>query len=210
MAFESVAIQTKHRAQPDLDSRIGPNAITRVLDAVSALEDAATARQIFERARIGHYLQDRPIRMVPESAVTALQASLITVLGLPRGRAVSHRAGVLTADYLLRHRIPRWLQALLRRLPPRLASHALLSAISRHAWTFCGSGTLWVRNTRPVEISVKHCPLCKNTTTDEPICDYYAGTFERLFRALVEPRSEVTEVDCQAHGAASCRFQIRW
>jgi divinyl protochlorophyllide a 8-vinyl-reductase len=45
---------------------------------------------------------------------------------------------------------------------------------------------------------------------DEPLCDFYAGTFERLFRVLVHPDTVVTETACQATGDASCLFEARW
>ena len=45
-----------------------------------------------------------------------------------------------TGDYLLAHRIPKPVQALLKRLPAPLAARVLLAAITRHAWTFAGSG----------------------------------------------------------------------
>jgi hypothetical protein len=53
---------------------------------------------------------------------------------------VARSAGRRTADYLLAHRIPKPVQALLKALPARLAARVLLSAIARHAWTFAGSG----------------------------------------------------------------------
>ncbi len=40
-----------------------------------------------------------------------------------------------------------------------------------------------------------------------PLCDYYAATFERLFRALVHPRAVVVETACEACGADACRWR---
>ena len=40
--------------------------------------------------------------------------------------------------------------------------------------------------------------------------DYYAATFERLFRRSSHPRATVTEAACEACGAYACRFEIRW
>ncbi|WP_235823343.1 4-vinyl reductase [Azohydromonas sediminis] len=43
-----------------------------------------------------------------------------------------------------------------------------------------------------------------------PACDFYAATFERLFRALVHPRASVAETACEACGDDACRFEVRW
>jgi divinyl protochlorophyllide a 8-vinyl-reductase len=51
------------------------------------------------------------------------------------------------------------------------------------------------------------CPICRGARADDPICDYYAATFEHLFRALIHPRIEVRETQCQAQGASACVFE---
>jgi divinyl protochlorophyllide a 8-vinyl-reductase len=43
-----------------------------------------------------------------------------------------------------------------------------------------------------------------------PVCDYYAATFEGLFRALVHPAARVVETECEACGAPACIFEARW
>ena len=40
-------------------------------------------------------------------------------------------------------------------------------------------------------------------------CLWHAAVFQHLFRALVWPEAQVTEVECQAQGAALCRFELR-
>lgn len=192
------------------ENRIGPNAITRVIEALTTLEDPATARRVLRYARMEHYHHHPPVAMVPEERVTTLQMALVAILGGSRARAVSQRAGVLTGDYLLRHRIPPWLQPALKRLPSRLASRILLNAIVRHAWTFCGSGVLSTRHTMPVELSIHNCPLCRGSQAADPMCDYYAGTFLRLFQELVARSVTVSEVACHANGSKACVFQLRW
>jgi hypothetical protein len=87
----------------------------------------------------------------------------------------------------LRHRIPRPAQRLLRLLPRRIASRALVAAIRRNAWTFQGSGRLRVRAAPPAVFILEHCSICRHATATEPLCGYHAATFERLFRELVDP-----------------------
>ena len=105
------------------------------------------------------------------------------------------------------------LQTVLKRLPARLAARVLLKAMSRHAWTFAGSGSFhadagsWGR---PVVLRIQHNPLCVGLNSEAPACDYYAATFERLFQVLVHGRSVVHEVACEACGDSECRFEIRW
>jgi divinyl protochlorophyllide a 8-vinyl-reductase len=123
---------------------------------------------------------------------------------------VSHAAGVATADYLLAHRIPKPVQLLLKLLPAPLACRLLLAAISRHAWTFAGSGRFDARPGRPTLLTIRDNALCRGQHSDHPVCDYYAATFEQLFRVLVHRQARVTELSCEARGDDACSFEIRW
>jgi divinyl protochlorophyllide a 8-vinyl-reductase len=49
--------------------------------------------------------------------------------------------------------------------------------------------------------------MCRGVTAAGPVCDFYAGTFERLVGALVGAAT-VCEVECAAHGGGCCRFQV--
>lgn len=191
---------------------IGPNALIRVGEALTERHGAATAARLFDEARLGPCLAAPPTVMVDEREVGALHAVLRARLGVAEARAVGHRAGVLTADYLLAHRIPPMAGRVLRLLPAQPSARLLLGAIGGHAWTFAGSGTFSWRAGRPVHLSITDCPLCRGarTTADAPLCDYYAGTFERLFGVLVHPQASVVQTQCQAAGAAACRFLITW
>lgn len=53
-------------------------------------------------------------------------------------------------------------------------------------------------------------PLCRHVRSDEALCDFYAATFEQLFRRLVDPRTQVRETACEAMGAPACRLALRW
>jgi divinyl protochlorophyllide a 8-vinyl-reductase len=149
--------------------------------------------------------------MVDEAEVTRLHRALRGTLGETVAGRVSFEAGMRTGDYLLAHRIPRAVQALLRVLPAALASRILLSAIGRHAWTFAGSGRFTARSGRDgARLAIAGCPLCRGTQGKAPACAFYAGTFQRLFDALVRRGSTAVETDCEARGDAACVFRVTW
>lgn len=202
---------TSHAPAPDAGpARIGPNAIIRVAEALRAQLGDAVTSEIFASAGVGHYLQTPPGQMVDEREVIALHQRLRPALGAAQARSVAREAGVRTCDYLLANRIPRPAQFVLRLLPPRLASRVLLRSIGGHSWTFAGSSHFHAEPGYPVRLSFTGCPLCRGVTADEPICDYYAATFEHLYRTLVSRRATVVETQCQATGAPACVFEIRW
>ncbi|MGD8274794.1 MAG: bacteriochlorophyll 4-vinyl reductase [Thiohalocapsa sp.] len=193
--------------------RIGPNAIIRIAEALNAGPGGADG--VFADAGLAHYLAEPPQEMVDEDEVIALQQALRRRLGSDVARAVSFDAGLRTGDYLLAHRIPRPAQRLLRVMPAGPASRMLLKAVGQHAWTFSGSGVFgftpysWVQG-QPVQVRIANCPICRGSQASQPICDFYSGAFERLFRTLVHRRTQVQEVVCQAQGADACLFEMRW
>jgi divinyl protochlorophyllide a 8-vinyl-reductase len=197
-------------ALPHKAGRIGPNAITRVAEVLRARRGEAAAAALFGRAGLLPYLKRPPETMVAEAEVTRLHQELRGSLGIAAAREVAREAGKRTAEYLLAHRIPRPAQALLKRLPPPLAARALLSAIRGHAWTFAGSGRFEAQAGQPVVLRITGNPICRGATLAEPGCDFYAATFEHLFRVLVHSASSVLETDCEACGDAMCRFEVRW
>lgn len=190
--------------------RIGPNAIVRVAEAVTARHGAGATARLFLAAGLSRHLTTPPTRMVDEAEVIRLHAELRAMFGLEAAQALSREAGRLTAGYLLAHRIPKPMRVLLPRLPARLASRVLLAAVSRHAWTFAGSGHFTARPGRPVRLRIEDCPLCRGAESDEPLCEFYSATFEHLYRALVHPDATGRQSACQASGAPACEFEIRW
>ncbi|MFP4077153.1 MAG: bacteriochlorophyll 4-vinyl reductase [Halochromatium sp.] len=189
-------------------ARIGPNAITRVAEALVAARGSAA--DVFGAAGLTHYLDEPPEAMVDERDVTALQQALRAQLDAETARGIGHDAGLRTGDYLLAHRIPRPAQRLLKLLPPGPASALLLKAVGKHAWTFSGSGDFSYTIGRPVQVRIQDCPLCRGSQADVPVCDFYRGTFERLFTTLVHRKTQVIETQCQAMGAEACVFEMRW
>jgi divinyl protochlorophyllide a 8-vinyl-reductase len=189
--------------------RIGPNAITRVAQALRVeIGDPAT-RAVFARAALDDRLDEPPTAMVDEAEVRRLHVVLLDAVGAPRAARVARAAGALTGDYLLAHRIPGPAQAVLRRLPAVLAERMLLAAVGRHAWTFAGSGRFAATPGSPTVVTLADNPLCRGVVSDAPSCHYHAATFERLWRALVAPDIRVVETACCACGAPACRFEFR-
>lgn len=192
-------------AEPE---RIGPNAITRVAEALQA--ERGSAEDVFAAAGLSHYLQSPPEAMVDERDVTALQQALRTCLDAETACRIGFDAGLRTGDYLLANRIPKPAQRILKLLPPRPASRMLLTAVGKHAWTFSGSGQFSYSIGESVQVRIRDCPLCRGSHAEEPVCDFYRGAFERLFRTLVNRRTQVLETHCEAMGADACIFEMRW
>ncbi|MFB1485639.1 MULTISPECIES: bacteriochlorophyll 4-vinyl reductase [unclassified Thiocapsa] len=191
-------------------AKVGPNAIIRVAEALEQACGTDVVGRVFRAADLEPYLTTLPTEMVKEQEVSRLQSALREQLGLALARSVSMDAGLRTGDYLLANRIPRPVQRLLTFLPARLASRILISAIRRNAWTFVGSGVFDGTPGRPTRLTVTDGPICRGAEASEPICDFYAGSFERLFSKLVHKNARVTEIACQAGGAESCVFEVRW
>lgn len=195
---------------PPAAARIGPNAVTRLAEALAAARGAAAAREIFACAGLAHHLAAPPERMVAELDVIALHAALRAALPPADAEAIAAEAGRLTGAYLLAHRIPRPMRLVLPWLPAHLSAWILLAAIGRHAWTFAGSGHFALRPGLPVRFSIAGGPLARGVQAAAPVCAYYAATFETLFRALVHPRARIVERDCEAMGAPACLFEAHW
>lgn len=198
-------------ATADAAARIGPNAVTRMAEALRALHGETVAARIFGAAALGGMLSHPPADMIDERDVARLHRSAHAALGAVAAAAVARDAGARTAAYLLAHRIPRPVQWLLRHLPAPLAARVLVAAIVRHAWTFAGSGTFRVRWQRGgVLLAIAHCPLCREIAAGDPACDFYSATFERLFAELVRAGATATEIACEACGGEACVFEVRW
>jgi divinyl protochlorophyllide a 8-vinyl-reductase len=202
--------QDVRQALHGLSGRIGPNAITRVAEVLPGFVGKRITRELFDKAGLAGYLEAPPQAMVDEAEVTSLHQVMRAELGSEVSARVARSAGRRTADYLLARRIPGPVQFLLKRLPAPLAARLLLSAIRRHAWTFSGSGVFSARAGQPVVLIIRGNPMCRGLNSAQPACDFYAATFERLFRVLVHRRSRVVETACEACGDDECRFEVSW
>lgn len=192
--------------------RIGPNAILQVMAVLRAGPGDGACRAVLAQAGLAAYADAPPQGMVDEAQVQALHRVLREQGSVAEARRIGRAAGLATGDYLLAHRIPRPMRWLLPRLPAVWAARVLLVAIRRHAWTFCGSGQFSARVLRSgrVQLRLQGSATSRGARSDEPLCDYFAATFERLFQALVSPSSSVQEVACAAMGAPACEFELDW
>ena len=150
---------------------------------------------------------------VAEAEVHRLHAALRAQFGLAAAGEMARAAGRRTARYLLAHRIPKPVHAVLRRLPAALVARVLLATIRRNAWTFVGSGRFTatsggLRGT--ALLTVQDNPLCRGLRLPVPACDFCAATFGRLFAKQAHPHAVVREVSCEALGAPACRLEIIW
>jgi divinyl protochlorophyllide a 8-vinyl-reductase len=193
--------------------RIGPNAIIQTAAVLRDRMGVARATAVLQEAT-GRGWLEMPTQMVEESEVRALLHSCLAHFGHRATQAVLRESGHRTADYLLAHRIPRPVQWLLRLLPARQGFRLLSQAMARHAWTFAGSGrfraTLHGADSHAPELAIDDCPLCRGLSLPSPVCDFYAGTFERLLSVLVRRDTCVAQVESAASGGCCCRYVVRW
>lgn len=190
--------------------RIGPNAIIRVLETLRESFGQDVTAGLFVQARLGHYLDQLPEKMVNETEVWRLHQVLREQLGQPTCADITWKAGLKTADYLLANRIPKAAQVVFKALPAAASARLLLKTIGGHSWTFAGSGQFSYEVGQTVVLTIRNNPLCRDVRTDVPVCDFYSATFERLFQVLVHPNTKVEETACEAKGDDVCRFELRW
>lgn len=192
-------------AQAAATGLIGPNALTQLLP----LLDREGGRDLRERllAQAGVVALPDMTGLIDEEPVARLHRALRAELP-DRAPSLGREAGIRTADYILAHRIPKPVQALLTRLPAMVAGRILSRAIAGNAWTFAGSGRFEVVRAWPAVFLVHDNPVVRGETSAAPLCHWHAAVFERLFRALVSDRARMRETACCACGAAACRFEL--
>jgi len=185
-------------------ARIGPNAILQHLPVLDNAIGERLRVALLHRAGVAEPPQDAG--MLPEDEVARLHHAVR--LFLPdRAPDIQRAAGLATGDYILAHRIPPLAQRLIRALPAPLGARLLALAITKHAWTFAGSGAFRVLGFAPLRVEIRDNPLAQHAA-DAPICHWHAAVFERLFGALVWPDVRVVEEHCTAMGAPGCIFRI--
>lgn len=189
-----------------LPARIGPNAVIQTGQALSALYGVGAARLIFESAGLGRHLEAPPTAMIDEREPVALFAAIRAMLPPTEADRVLAEAGYRTAHYILDHRIPPLARKTLPKLHPALASRLLVSAISRHAWTFAGSGVFRGRVmdwTKPrVRLEIVGNPLAT------PGCPWHGAVFQRLFGTLCGFTATARHLECCASGGNRCVTEL--
>lgn len=191
--------------ETDTSGRIGPNAILQTIGILDRYEGRATRDLVMETAGVSVPPPDSG--MLPEGDCAAVHRAVRMCLP-DRAEGLLRLSGLATGDYILKHRIPGPAKALIRALPGFLGARLLVSAISRHAWTFTGTGRFCVTGWHPLTFEVSGNPLIWGERDTEPLCHWHAAVFERLLSRLVWRSVVVTEVACEAMGAAACRFEV--
>lgn len=189
---------------PGARGRIGPNAITQLIEPLQQAYGAGVSEAVFARAGISRLLHEPVADMVPELAVRALFEALQLELGEQAAARLLSEAGRGTALYVMQHRIPGAVQLLLKALPAAAAGRLLLNAIGKHAWTFAGSGEFAVSGRQPALIEIAHNPIAT------PGCPWHQAVFLTLFETLVSPLVRVEHPECRRHGGHSCRFIVHY
>jgi divinyl protochlorophyllide a 8-vinyl-reductase len=192
--------------------RIGPNAVSQTIAALDALLGRSRTEAVFARAALDAWLQDPPETMVDERAVARLHRSVREHLPFAQAQEVMAEAGHRTGLYILGNRIPKPARLLLPRLPAGLAGRVLLRAITRHAWTFAGSGRFSVApvagERRAWDLRLEDNPLARTERHAQRICVWHQAVFQTLFGALLRGDIHVGETACLAAGDDSCRFRV--
>lgn len=214
----------------DAEALIGPNAVTRTLDAVTERLGGRTAKTLREAAGIPASI---PEVMIPEQWFERLVAELRGRTPEDTSREILRAAGRATASYVRQNRIPAPARGLLRILPSRLALPILLRAVSRHAWTFAGRGDFSHADSHLVLSDPPTCraaseghaapsahvapgadarSITSGTTRGDassgvPGGAYYEAAFEGIL-SLAAPDVRVREVACIRAGAPACRFRL--
>ena len=183
---------------------IGPNAILQLVPQIERTCGAARAAQMLARAGVAEMPDGS--RMIPEGDAARLHQALRR--DMPEmAPDLAAKAGTATADYILAHRIPQPVQWLLKALPAPVAARMLSRAITRHAWTFAGSGRFVARG--PWRFEIADNPIVQGEHSDVPLCQWHAAVFQRLYRTLVGPHVLCVETACCAMpGHASCQFKL--
>lgn len=200
----------RRRHAPASQGVIGPNIVIRTAESLTDTVGSELCAKVFGDAGLGRHLSHPPERMVSESEVAALYRALLAVVGEERACAVALRAGHLTGNYLLAHRIPRSAQRAIACLPRRIGAALLLGAIARHAWTFAGSGRFSYAWAPGLVLRIEDSPLCADARTSAPVRQFYAGAFERVLSAMLGQTLRVSEAPRPGPARADCSFQVRW
>jgi divinyl protochlorophyllide a 8-vinyl-reductase len=188
-------------------ARIGPNAI---IQTIAALREAYAPDELPKLLAGGAevYLSQLPHEMIPEEQFHALVELLTPRLGVERAGEILYRAGERTADYVRANRIPAPLRTILGALPAPLGLRLFLPAISKHAWTFAGSGKFTFSVGRALWISIGKPADHDTAGIAAVLCRYYCGSFTQMLRRVVSQRIQLRETSCQARGGAACVYQI--
>lgn len=186
-------------------ARIGPNALTQLLDPI----EQHCGRDVLDRLLGAAGIDTLPdmTGLIDEDPVVRLHHKVLH--DLPELAAIlSREAGMRTGLYIIENRIPGFAKRLLRWLPLSLSQRLLAKAIAKNAWTFAGSGRFEVQQYAPLVFTLEANPFAHGLHLHDPGCHWHAAVFETLFRRLVSEDIHVLETSCCAAGDACCTFRV--
>ena len=188
-------------------ARIGPNSI---IQTVAVLREVFTPDELrtLLTGETASYLSHLPHEMIPEVQFHELVDLLTAQLGVERAGEILYRSGELTADYVRANRIPAPIRTVLALLPAPISLRVFLPAISKHAWTFAGSGAFHFSIGRTPLVSIGKSVNRDTSKIAAVLCRYYCGAFTQLLRRVVSSRISLREVACQARSGSACVYQI--
>lgn len=200
----SVTNDRTSRIRDGREARIGPNAVTRTLQAAREFSGEELEASLRARAAVPRTFPDG---LVPESWFIHLIEAVRTTLPPPEAERILRRSGALTGAYVAENRIPRPFRVVLRVLPARWALPLLVWAFRRHAWTFAGSGRFRAEGRYPGTLVLEDAPTCRIAGPPDASGCWYESAFQTLL-ALAAPGIRVREVECRNRGDAHCRFEL--
>lgn len=184
---------------------IGPNAVLQLVPVLESVLGEQRARALCLRAGLSALPSDQ--HLMDEHPAHALHLA-VRELHPTEAQAWLNEAGKRTADYIMAHRIPALAKRLLKILPASIATPLLLKAISKHAWTFAGSGEFKVVSARPPVVELRNNPLIAGENSDGPLCHWHTAVFTRLFTSMIRQGVYWQETECQGSGSTKCRFEM--
>ncbi len=183
---------------------IGPNAILQMMPVLERMAGPEGALRMLRQAGV-EALPDGQ-SMIPEGQAARLHQWLRGTMG-DQAAVMAAEAGQNTARYIMKHRIPGPVQTVLKVLPAPLAARALSGAITKHAWTFAGSGAFTAHG--PWRFEIADNPIVRGEESDTCLCHWHAAVFETLYRKLVHGDCTCRELACGAQpGVGACDFEI--
>ena len=191
--------------EPETEALVGPNAILQLKEPADQLLGRGVLAQILDLCRVQMPTGDR---MISEAEVAAVHHTLWQLFP-HRAAAVSEEAGIGTARYIRKNRIPRIARIALLLLPRTWAEGMLTKAIADHAWTFCGSGAFGTHHEDgDIHFMIRANPLADCQAHPPHPCHWHRAVFEELFSGVLGRRYQCREQSCCALGDDLCHFVV--
>ena len=189
--------------RPQKDGFMAPFVVlelAKVLENVRGPEDLKTALRSAQLFRLPE--PDEPVR---EDKAARLHQT-VRRLWADQALQMGHLAGIGAAQRIMETQITERAQTMLSKMPRATGAWLLAKTARQNAWTFSGTGEFVVENES--RFVLKGNPLVAGEQTNETVCHFHAGLFEKLFSTLIHPRLVCHETACNARGDEACVFEF--